>query len=85
MHKFQTIKKGSYGSDVLVLQSLLRALQYVGEDGKPLEIDGDCGSNTVYAINTFQRMSIAYGIDVGTNQKPDGVFGKKCWERLLGV
>ena len=85
MHKFQTIKKGSYGSDVLILQSLLRALQYVGEDGKPLEIDGDCGSNTVYAINTFQRMSIAYGIDVGTKQKPDGVFGKKCWERLLGV
>ena len=85
MHKFQTIRKNSYGSDVLVLQSMLRALQYVGQDGKPIEIDGDCGSNTVFAINAFQRTQIAYGVDVGTSGKPDGVFGAKCWAHLLGV
>ena len=76
---------GCSGLSVFILQSMLRGLQYTGADGKPIDIDGSAGTNTVYAINQFQKTQIAYGFDCGTNGKPDGVFGKKCWNRLLGV
>ena len=85
MYNFSIVKKGSSGLSVYILQALLRGLQYTGADGKPIDIDGSAGTNTVYAINQFQKTQIAYGFDCGTNGKPDGVFGKKCWNRLLGV
>lgn len=85
MYNFQTVKKGSSGISVYVLQALLRGLQYTGADGKPINIDGNANNNTVYAINQFQKTQIAYGFDCGTNGKPDGIFGKKSWQRILGV
>lgn len=85
MYQPNTVKKGSSGLSVFILQSLFRGLQYVGADGKPIEIDGVAGSNTEYAIITFQKTQLAYGFDCGTNGKVDGVFGAKCWSRLLGV
>lgn len=85
MRSFATIKRGSTGADVVVLQCALRMLQYVGEDGKPIEIDGKCGGNTVFAINSFQTVQRAYGFECGTNGKNDGTFGQSCWNRLLGV
>ena len=85
MYDFSTVRFGSAGLSVFILQSLFRGLQYVGVDGKPIDIDGICGDNTVYAINNFQRTQISYGYQCGTNGKPDGVFGKKCWSRILGV
>lgn len=85
MYNFQTVKKGSSGISVYILQALLRGLQYTGADGKPINIDGNASNNTVYAINQFQKTQIAYGFDCGTNGKPDGIFGKKSWQRLLGV
>ena len=85
MPQFDSVKFGSFGTRVYILQAMLRGLQYVGADGNPIEIDGMAGENTIYAINDFQQTQIAYGYDCGTNNKPDGVFGKKCWERLLGV
>lgn len=83
--KFETVKKGSRGNDVIVLQSMLRALQYLGADGKAIEIDGYAGNNTMHAVNTFQTIQRAYGYECGTNGKNDGSFGPRCWERLLGV
>lgn len=85
MIKFSTVKKGSSGTSVVVLQSLFRAMQYLGKDGKVIEIDGRCGDNTVFAINTFQSVQRAYGFECGTAGKNDGSFGSACWERLLGV
>lgn len=85
MRQFQTVKKGSTGTDVFILQSLFRALQYLGADGKEINIDGYCGENTVYAINHFQEVSRAYGVECGTNGKNDSSFGAKCWNRMLGV
>lgn len=85
MYDFKTVKYGSSGLSVFILQSMFRGLQFVGADGKPIDIDGEAGANTIYAINQFQKTQISYGFDVGTNGKPDGVFGKKCWLRLLGV
>ena len=85
MYDFNTVQYGSAGLSVFVLQSMFRGLQYTGTDGKPIDIDGVAGANTVHAINQFQKTQISYGFDVGTNGKPDGVFGKICWSRLLGV
>lgn len=79
------VSKGSSGTSVCVLQALLRALQFVGKDGNPLEIDGECGDNTVYAINSFQTVQRAYGFECGTNGKNDGSCGTLMWSRLLGV
>ena len=83
--KFETVRKGSRGNDVIVLQAMLRALQYLGADGKAIEIDGYAGANTIYAVNTFQTIQRAYGYECGTNGKNDSTFGPRCWERLLGV
>ena len=77
-----TITKGSKGTDVKILQSCLRMLQYVGKDGKALKITGTCDDNLVYAINTFQKIQGAYGYNCGSG---DGSFGPLCWARLLGV
>lgn len=84
MHTFSTVKNGSTGEDVLVLQTVLSMLHYLGEDGKPLAIDGECGGNTVYAINSFQSNMRAYGFECGTNGSNDGCFGGLCW-KVLGV
>lgn len=83
-HKFKTVKKDSSGVDVYILQAMFRGLGYLGADGKAIDIDGHCGTNTVYAINTFQTTSRAYGVECGTNGKNDSTFGDKCWKRLLG-
>ena len=80
----KTIKLGTTGEDVKVLQVVLSMMQYLGADGKPLVIDGVCSKNTVHAINTFQTVQRAYGYECGSNGKNDGIFGQKCWERLLG-
>ena len=85
MFKPSNVSFGTSGLSVYILQSLLRGLQYVGKDNKPIEIDGCAGENTVFAINQFQRTQISYGFDCGTNNKPDGIFGQKCWQRILGL
>lgn len=79
---FEPVSKGSSGPSVYICQALLRALQYVGKDGKPIEVDGSCGDNTVYAINRFQSVQRAYGYECGTNGKNDSTFGMACWARV---
>lgn len=79
----QTVKKGSTGTAVYVLQSILRAACYVGADGKPVNVDGQAGENTVHALMECQRHLIAYGADCGC-KTPDGICGPKMW-RCLGV
>lgn len=81
---FDVVKKGSVGVNVYVLQTVLRMLLFKGENGKPLDIDGECGDETVFAINSFQSTMRSYGYEVGTNGKNDGTFGEKCWKCLLG-
>lgn len=80
--KFQTIKSGSTGTQVYILQALLRGLQCLGKDGKPLTIDGVYGPNTADAIKTFKQRQKAYGYSIGTI---DGTFNSACWKILLGV
>ena len=85
MISFDTVKLGSSGRSVYILQSLLRAMQYTDQDNRPIDITGSCDSRLVYAINTFQTIQRAYGVECGTNGKNDGSFGPACWRRMLGV
>ena len=77
--QFNSVKKGTKGIDVYVLQSFFRANLYTGKNGKPIEIDGESGDNTVYAINTFKKLTKAYGMNCG---EPDGVWNKECWIQI---
>ena len=77
---FSDVKKGSKGIDVYILQSMLHSMQYFGSNGKPLEIDGDAGANTVYAINTFKRTQKLYNVDCG---EINGVFDSKCLQIIV--
>lgn len=85
MYKPTEVYLGASGLSVFILQALLRGLQYIGEDNKPIELDGVAGKNTIHAVNAFQETQISYGYDCGTNGKPDGIFGDKCWQRIIGV
>lgn len=76
---FNSVKKGTKGIDVYVLQSFFRSANFLGKNGKPIEVDGVSGDNTVYAINDFKKTQKAYGYNCG---EPDGVFNRECWERL---
>lgn len=85
MFKPATVKYGTKGTSVYILQAMLRALQYIGADGKPIDIDGIAGKNTVHAIKSFQRTQLAYGYDCSNNGQSEGIFDASCWNRLLGV
>lgn len=69
------VKKGSQGQSVLAMQTLLKGLGYKGSNGKALTLDGDCGSNTIYALKNYQSKK---GLTT------DGECGKKTWTKLLG-
>lgn len=74
---------GSNGPSVVLLQSILKARGFLGADGLPLKLDGDCQGNTVFAINEYQKVRMNV-IDLGTNGSPDGWCGNKMWSDILG-
>ena len=80
----ETVKDGSRGSSTLLCQKILFADGYKGGNGKDLALDGICGANTIYAINSFQTDMRSKGIECGSNGKNDGICGSKCWKYLLG-
>ena len=56
----QTVKEGSSGNAVYCLQAILRAACYTGSDGKPVEVDGKAGANTIFALREFQKKMIYF-------------------------
>lgn len=72
---FEILHIGMNGPDVETLQDMLSAKGYTGKDGKPLELDGEFGENTDYALRCYQR---DHGLD------PDGWAGKLTWANLFG-
>lgn len=71
----EEIEYGSFGTQVLFVQRALKAKGYKGANGKELELDGDAGKNTIYAIKCFQRDN---GLTV------DGIAGKNTYKKLFG-
>lgn len=70
------VKNGSEGKSVLLLQKLLRVSGYTGKNGNSLTLDGECGSNTIFALKEFQRKN---------KLTVDGICGKATWTKLLGM
>lgn len=58
--------KGDYGSAVKALQALLSLYGYNGKDGRKLDVDGEYGDNTEYAVAQLQRDAGMTGISFGT-------------------
>lgn len=67
------LKKGSKGTEVKRLQKDLNYLGFKGKDGKKLEVDGEFGTNTEYALKQFQKK---YGLIV------DGIYGSKSKAKM---
>ena len=61
-----TLKNGSVGAEVTKLQKDLNYLGFKGKDGKKLTVDGEFGTNTIYALKHFQKK---YKLEV------DGIYG----------
>ena len=51
------LKFGAKDDAVVILQKQLKALGYTGLNAKPLNVDGDFGANTEYAVIQFQKKS----------------------------
>ena len=70
----QTVKQGVSGASALLLQTILRILGYKGKDGNDLSLDGDAGTNTIFALKNFQKAA---------NLTASGICTKATWSRLL--
>lgn len=68
------LRRGSVSVAVKTLQTLLSTRGYRGSDDRALDLDGDFGPNTEYAVKTFQRDK---KIEV------DGIAGPITWGKLL--
>lgn len=71
-----TVRRGSKGADVLLLQRLLRGMSFRDDDNVVLVRDGDFGQKTEQALRKFQEKN---GLEV------DGICGPASWGEALGV
>lgn len=81
----KSVYMGTTGNSTRLLQEILVARNIGGANGRTLAIDGDCGKNTVCAINTYQEIRRSAGVEIGTNGKNDGCCGAKMWADILGL
>lgn len=85
MFEVSTVRLGSSGASVKLLQRLLRYWNCKGKDGRALSITGKCDENMVRAINLYQLRRRKEGVELGTNGKNDGICGPKMWGHILGL
>jgi peptidoglycan L-alanyl-D-glutamate endopeptidase CwlK len=76
VYKLTTLKKGSKGNDVTIFETIMKKMGYYTG-----AIDTSFGSGCVSACNKFQTKYP----ECGTNGKPDGTWGKKCWKKALSL
>jgi peptidoglycan hydrolase-like protein with peptidoglycan-binding domain len=57
---------GSVDPEIKTIQRLLNTKGYKGKDGKKLEVDGELGENTAYAITKLQKKAGMKNINFGT-------------------
>ena len=69
---------GAVDPQVKTIQRLLNALGYKGKDGNKLDVDGELGDNTSYALAAFQKAA-------GMNASNPGTVATATWEKLLNA
>lgn len=76
MFEPKTVKKGSTGTSVLLLQEILIARGFKGKDDKALTLDREAGTNTIYALNAYKK---------SRKMKQDGVCDAAVWKDLIAI
>ena len=76
MFTVNTVKRGSVGNHVLLLQEILKARGFKGKDGKELVLDSQAGENTVYAVTQYQKLR---------KLEVDGICGSATWKDLIAL
>ena len=76
MYTINTVKRGSVGNHVLLLQEILKARGFKGKDGKELVLDSQAGENTVYAVTQYQK---------SRKLEVDGICGSATWKDLIAL
>lgn len=67
---------GCVDPEIKTIQILLNSKGYRGKDGRVLDVDGELGENTSYAIATMQKQAGMTNINFGT-------VAAKTWDLLL--
>jgi hypothetical protein len=70
-----TVRRGSKGSDVLLLQRLLRGMSFRDDDNVVLVRDGEFGEKTEQALRKFQEKN---------ELEVDGICGPASWGKMIG-
>ena len=80
-YKLETVKRGSKGTSVLLVQEILKARRlYAGG------LDREFGPQTEQAVRDYQTARIKAGAKIGgSDGKADGEVGPATWEDLLGL
>lgn len=86
-YKLETVKRGSKGTSVLLVQEILKAREI--KKGVPYykgKLDREFGSQTEQAVRDYQTIRIAMGAKIGgSDGKADGEVGPATWNDLLGL
>ena len=76
MFEPKTVKNGSTGTSVLLLQEILVARGFKGKDGKELTLDREAGTNTIYALNQYKKLR---------KMKQNGICDAVVWKDLIAI
>lgn len=76
MFEPKTVKLGSKGTSVLLLQEILAARDFRGADNQILSLDRVAGKNTIRALNSYKK---------SRNMKQDGICDATVWKDLIAL
>lgn len=76
MFEPKTVKNGSTGTSVLLLQEILAARGFKGKNGKELTLDREAGTNTIYALNQYKK---------SRKMKQNGICDAAVWKDLIAI
>ena len=64
--ELKTFLVGAQDNQIRAIQRLLNAMGYTDQQKKALEVDGELGEKTAYAITQFQKKQGMQNINFGT-------------------
>ena len=74
----ETVKAGDKNTSVLLLQEILRARGFKGNNVKALKLTWTADANTIYALKAYQE-SRKEVLEV------DGICGPATWKDLIAI